>query len=171
LINNVTPPNNPTSTTASTTIKEENEVEDVEMDVEKEVEKEKEMKEVSGYQLLMDFIERCLPHSTTSNTTSGTAPGSASASATGDSDSSSVSVDWRKLQAAPTPTLLNTLRFHDLVFGRDLGSGAFSVVRYARHIVREKSRDEWPEYAVKVISAAKMNEHGYHASGRICNCC
>ena len=26
------------------------------------------------------------------------------------------------------------LKFHDLVFGRDLGSGAFSTVRYARCI-------------------------------------
>ena len=32
---------------------------------------------------------------------------------------------WLAEQAAPTPTLLPSLRFHDLVFGRELGRGAF----------------------------------------------
>ena len=34
------------------------------------------------------------------------------------------------------PTLLPTLKFHDLVFGHELGEGAFSTVRYARQIIR-----------------------------------
>lgn len=42
------------------------------------------------------------------------------------------------------------MRFHDLVFGRDLGSGSFSTVRYAKRIVRESSARLWPEVAVKV---------------------
>lgn len=45
-------------------------------------------------------------------------------------------VDWQAQQAALTPTLLPGLRFHDLVFGRDLGAGAFGTVRYARSIMK-----------------------------------
>ena len=59
---------------------------------------------------------------------------------------------WNRLLQAPSPTLLPSLRFHDLVFGRELGRGAFSVVKYARHVHREKSSVAWPEYAVKVIT-------------------
>lgn len=47
-------------------------------------------------------------------------------------------------------------RFHDLVFGHELGQGSFSVVKYARHITKGKSRSEWPEFAVKVISTTKI---------------
>lgn len=47
-------------------------------------------------------------------------------------------------------------RFHDLVFGHELGSGSFSVVKYARHITKGKSRSQWPEFAVKVISTTKI---------------
>lgn len=51
-------------------------------------------------------------------------------------------------------------RFHDLVFGHELGSGSFSVVKYARHITKGKSRSQWPEFAVKVISTTKIQvEH------------
>lgn len=32
----------------------------------------------------------------------------------------------------------------------DIGEGSFGVVKYARHIVKGKTRSEWPEYAVKV---------------------
>lgn len=32
--------------------------------------------------------------------------------------------------------LLPTLKFHDLVFGQVLGEGAFSTVKYARHITK-----------------------------------
>ncbi len=34
------------------------------------------------------------------------------------------------------PILLPNLKFHDLVFGNDLGEGAFSVVRYCRQITK-----------------------------------
>lgn len=68
---------------------------------------------------------------------------------------------WVEDQALPTPTLLPTLKFHDLVFGRDLGSGTFGTVRYARLITREKPRAEWPEYAVKVIDADSLARHRY----------
>jgi hypothetical protein len=37
---------------------------------------------------------------------------------------------------AATPTLLPSLKFHDLVFGNELGSGSFSTVKYARQIMR-----------------------------------
>ncbi len=61
-----------------------------------------------------------------------------------------------------TPTLLPSLKFHDLVFGADIGSGAFSVVRYAKRIMGGGSgRSEWPEYAVKVILTDKLKELGY----------
>jgi len=35
---------------------------------------------------------------------------------------------------------------------RDLGSGAFATVRYARHILKDKTRSQWPEYAIKVTA-------------------
>ena len=42
---------------------------------------------------------------------------------------------WSKAQMAETPTLLPTLKFHDLVFGHELGHGAFGSVKYARLIL------------------------------------
>jgi hypothetical protein len=48
------------------------------------------------------------------------------------------------------PILLPNLKFHDLVFGHELGTGAFSTVKYARLIVKGQSQSSWPEYAVKV---------------------
>ena len=74
------------------------------------------------------------------------------------------SSDWNQVQAAASPTLLPSLRFHDLVFGQQLGEGAFSTVRYARRIRRESSQSSWPEYAVKVISGERMRLLGYHGS-------
>lgn len=71
---------------------------------------------------------------------------------------------WSKSQMAETPTLLPDLKFHDLVFGHDLGAGAFGVVRYARLIDRNKTRSHWPEYAVKVIATEKIRQYGYEAS-------
>ena len=89
---------------------------------------------------------------------------------------------WVAAQSAPAPTLLPDLKFHDLVFGHDLGSGSFSTVRYARQILkqtpksaaggpggggsgstagRHKGRSVWPEFAVKVISSTKIAEFGY----------
>jgi serine/threonine protein kinase len=71
---------------------------------------------------------------------------------------------WSKAQMAETPTLLPDLRFHDLVFGHDLGTGSFGVVRYARLIDRNQTRSSWPEYAVKIISTEKIYELEYEAS-------
>lgn len=47
-------------------------------------------------------------------------------------------------------------RFHDLVFGHELGQGSFSSVKYARQITKGKSRSDWPEFAVKIISTTKI---------------
>ena len=68
---------------------------------------------------------------------------------------------WHDLALEPTPTLLPDMRFHDLVFGHELGSGAFSTVRYARHIAKGKTRSEWSEYAVKVVDTGKVAAQGY----------
>lgn len=73
---------------------------------------------------------------------------------------------WSKAQMAETPTILPNLKFHDLVFGHDLGTGAFGSVRYARLIDRTRTRSQWAEYAVKIISTEKIKEHGYEASVR-----
>jgi serine/threonine protein kinase len=70
---------------------------------------------------------------------------------------------WSQEQMAETPTMLPTLKFHDLVFGHDLGAGSFGSVRYARLIDRSTTRSNWPEYAVKIISTAKIQEMGYEA--------
>ncbi len=70
---------------------------------------------------------------------------------------------WSKTQMEESPTLLPTLKFHDLVFGHDLGEGSFGSVRYARLIDRTKTRSRWPEYAVKIISTEKIKELGYGA--------
>ncbi len=61
---------------------------------------------------------------------------------------------------ALTPTLINDLMFHDLVFGHDLGSGSFSCVKYAKRIIRGKAASMWPEYAVKVISTEMIKRLG-----------
>ncbi len=53
------------------------------------------------------------------------------------------------------------MRFHDLVFGHELGAGAFSTVRYARHIAKGTTRSHWSEYAVKVVDTAKVAAEGY----------
>eukprot|EP00930_Biecheleria_cincta_P084367 TRINITY_DN73855_c0_g1_i1.p1 TRINITY_DN73855_c0_g1~~TRINITY_DN73855_c0_g1_i1.p1 ORF type:complete len:916 (-),score=147.14 TRINITY_DN73855_c0_g1_i1:58-2805(-) len=72
---------------------------------------------------------------------------------------------WEAALMAESTTLLPTLKFHQLVFGaEDIGEGAFSVVRYARQIHKEKSQAQWPEYAVKVINTKTMEELGYEAS-------
>ena len=71
---------------------------------------------------------------------------------------------WARSQMSESPALLPDLRFHDLVFGRELGAGAFGTVRYARRIVRSLTRSGWPEYAVKVVSTTRIEEMGYGAS-------
>jgi len=65
---------------------------------------------------------------------------------------------------ADTPTLLPDLLFHHLVFGDVLGSGAFSTVKFAKHITRGMSNTQWPQYAIKIVSIEKIQEHGYEAS-------
>ena len=49
------------------------------------------------------------------------------------------------------PLLLPSIIFQDLVFGRDLGSGSFSTVRYCKHVQRGRPAVAWPEYAAKVL--------------------
>ncbi|CAK8990772.1 unnamed protein product [Durusdinium trenchii] len=72
---------------------------------------------------------------------------------------------WETALMEETPTLLPSLKFHNLVFGpEDIGHGAFSVVRYARTIQKEKTQSKWPEYAVKVINTKTMEDLGYEAS-------
>ena len=71
---------------------------------------------------------------------------------------------WAKSQMGESPVLLPDLRFHDLVFGRELGAGAFGTVKYARRIVRSLTRSSWPEFAVKIVSTSKIEELGYEAS-------
>jgi len=105
--------------------------------------------EQSGRDLMQAFISRCMPSSS---------PASAA--------EDKVATDWNVLQASSTPTLLPTLKFHELVFrvGKPLGTGAFSVVKYARHVTPKCSQSEWPEFAVKTISHAVLTECHYHAS-------
>lgn len=84
-----------------------------------------------------------------------------------DGDSASLEAqgkDWCWSQAAATPSLLPNLKFHDLVFGQILGEGAFSTVKYARHITKGKAQSEWPEYGVKIIDAKKVVEFQYSLS-------
>lgn len=71
---------------------------------------------------------------------------------------------WSKTQMQESPTLLPSLKFHDLVFGHELGTGAFGSVKYARQIDQSKTRSHWPEYAVKIISTQKILEMGYESS-------
>lgn len=92
--------------------------------------------------------------------------------------------EWAAALTAEAPLRLPTLKFHDLVFGRELGSGAFGVVKYAKRIVRAGdlpsnlsaaagagaiqqgilSRAHWPDHAVKVVSRQKMEFHRYERS-------
>ena len=70
---------------------------------------------------------------------------------------------WESALSSETPTLMPELKFHNLVFGQDLGTGAFSTVRYAR-IVRPGGKSylsQWPEVAVKMVSYATLKEKEY----------
>eukprot|EP00804_Cyclotella_cryptica_P012370 CCRYP_010834-RA/>CCRYP_010834-RA protein AED:0.00 eAED:0.00 QI:12/-1/1/1/-1/0/1/195/662 len=71
---------------------------------------------------------------------------------------------WAKAQMEESPVLLPNLKFHDLVFGQELGTGAFSTVKYARQIVKDRTRSNWPEFAVKIVSTQKIQELGYEQS-------
>ena len=68
---------------------------------------------------------------------------------------------WETALSCASPTLLPSLRFNQLVFGRDLGSGAFSTVRYARVIQPGTYLSSWPEVAVKFISFATIKKNKY----------
>ena len=54
------------------------------------------------------------------------------------------------------PRLLPSVIFQELVFGRELGTGSFSTVRYCKHVVRGTSASAWPEYAAKVSSQCEI---------------
>jgi serine/threonine protein kinase len=68
----------------------------------------------------------------------------------------------------------------DMVFGHDLGRGAYGSVRYAKRIQRGQPRSVWPEYAVKEVpkehaelarrEVLVMEELGLHphVTGLIC---
>jgi len=47
-----------------------------------------------------------------------------------------------------------------VVAGHDLGSGAFSTVKFAKQIVRGSKNDEWPRFAVKIMPLEKIVELG-----------
>ena len=80
---------------------------------------------MDGYQRIQAYISRCLP-----TTTSSSGP------LTAEQIEAARLEDWNALQAAASPNLLPNLKFHDLVFGVVLGEGAFSVVKYCRHITQ-----------------------------------
>jgi len=68
---------------------------------------------------------------------------------------------WQAALSADSPTLLPELKFHNLVFGKDLGIGAFSTVRYARVVKQKSSLSQWEEVAVKVISYDTIRKENY----------
>lgn len=104
----------------------------------------KEQSASTNREVFLSFIERCKPSNKTND--------------------SIITSDWKAQQAAAIPTLLPNLKFHDLVFGKELGKGSFSIVKYARVIVREHTREYWPEYAVKIISESSLQQYQYHTS-------
>ena len=48
--------------------------------------------------------------------------------------------------------------------GKALGTGAFSIVKYARHITPGLTQSQWPEYAVKIIDVNKVKALEYTQS-------
>lgn len=74
-----------------------------------------------GLARIIGFMQRCMPEA---------------ASRSAEEEEAARLQDWRTVQAAVSPSLLPDLKFHDLVFGTVLGEGAFSVVKYARQIVK-----------------------------------
>jgi len=110
--------------------------------LEETAEEDEEQKPVSGLDRVHKYMKLLLPAAPTEGPTS-----------------------WEAALMEEAPTLLPTLKFHNLVYGaEDIGQGAFSVVRYARAIQQEKTQSQWPEYAVKVINTKTMEELGYEAS-------
>jgi len=92
------------------------------------------------------------------------APAISTAAAAGDGDPSPLPVLTEVL--SPAPTLLPSLAFHDIVFGHELGAGAFSLVRFAKRIVRGVPGSAWPPLAVKIVSTRTLAALGYEASVR-----
>jgi len=82
----------------------------------------------------------------------------------GEEDDSDGISSWAKAQMEESPVLLPNLKFHDLVFGQELGTGAFSTVKYARQILKDRTRSSWPEFAVKIVSTQMIDEMGYEQS-------
>jgi serine/threonine protein kinase len=68
---------------------------------------------------------------------------------------------WQDALSGETPTLLPDLKFHNLVFGKDLGIGSFSTVRYARVVKPKKYLSQWDEVAVKIINYETIKAHNY----------
>ncbi len=68
---------------------------------------------------------------------------------------------WHSEQMRPDVTLFPDLKFHNLVFGGDLGCGSFSRVCYARQIKRELPRSKWPEYAIKIMDMELLETMNY----------
>ena len=115
-----------------------------------EVSKTQQEQAHSGRALMQAYIARCIPASSSTSTAEG----------------KDAVADWNVVQASSTPTLLPNLKFHELVFhvGKPLGTGAFSVVKYARHVTPKCSQSDWPEYAVKTISHSVLTSFHYHSS-------
>ncbi len=78
-----------------------------------------------------------------------------------DSCDGNVEGSWHAEQMGLSPTRYPDLKFHNLVFGRELGCGSFSRVRYARQIKRELPRSKWPEFAVKIMDMEQFEANNY----------
>lgn len=79
---------------------------------------------VNGYQQLRLYMERCYTEVFESSIDNNSI------------ESLIAKKDWCFDQIAMKPKILTELKFHDLVFGQILGEGAFSIVKYARHITK-----------------------------------
>ena len=102
-----------------------------------------------GISLVREYMQKLTPHSNDEDRN------------IIDHDGNPIS-SWARAQVMESPVLMPNLKFHDLVFRHeDIGKGAFSTVKYARLILKSKTRSHWPEYAVKVVSTQKINELGY----------
>ena len=108
---------------------------------------------------IQDMIDNLQP-----TTGGGALPGlerlaAAAADTTAGKESAQAASDPEHMSAKPVA--LTTLRFHDLVFGKELGRGAFSVVKYAKVIRSGFPTAQWPEYAVKTIDTDVLKTHDY----------
>ena len=67
------------------------------------------------------------------------------------------SKDWELALSEPVPTFLPDLRFHSLVFGRELGVGGGGRVLYARAVRKGSGLSNWAEYAIKEIGIMSVS--------------